>query len=407
MTALARVPARRIIHAIADASARWSDADFPPRVRLLGRIVERTGYTVPVVEYALDQLFHSLTSGALEATIANELGSVDALDGFVKRRGRPSGFARPLGCVCVISSRTTIGVAVVPAVFALCAKCDVLVKDREDHLVRAFFATLERELDDAASAASAQTWEGARGDVDLARFDAVVAFGNTLTLSRIRERCSSGATFIGYGSKASIGYIAREALGSEADAKKIAEGAARDLVLYETEGCLSLHALFVERGGAIDAQRFSNLLASAVERAAVEFPPGKRDARATAQLAHARDLATFRAASGSGRVFSDARASYLAVVDPPVHEPPAFLPRALAIHTVERPAEARAYLQRHAIPLEALAVAGARDDIVNTAIEMGVHRITAFGELQRPALGGNHGGRSRIAEFVRWIGREG
>jgi hypothetical protein len=406
MTALARVPVRRILHAIADASARWSDADFPPRVRLLDRIVERTGYTVPVVEYALDQLFFSLTLDALEATVANELGSIDALDGFVKRPGRPRGFAVPLGSVCVISSRTTIGVAIVPAVFALCAKCDVLVKDREDHLVRAFFATLERELDEFAHAASEQTWEGPRDQVDPGAFDAVVAFGNDATLARIRERCSARATFIGYGSKSSIGYVARESLESEERAKQIAEGAARDLVLYETEGCLSLHALFVERGGAVDPQQFSAMLASAVERAAVEFPQGRRDARATAQLAHARDLAAFRAAGGAGRVFSDANASYLAVLDPPSHEPPAFLPRALAIHTVDGPAEARAYLQRHEIPLEALAVAGARDDIVNTAVEMGVHRITSFGELQRPPLAGNHGGRPRIAEFVRWISRE-
>jgi hypothetical protein len=406
MTALARLPAHRIIHAIGDASARWIDADFPPRVRLQSRIVDRTGYTLPVVEYALDQLFFSLSSDALEATIADEIGSVDALDGFVERPGRPRGRARPIGKVCVISSRTTIGVAIVPAIFALCAKCDVLVKDREDHLVRAFFATLERELDGAAEAATAQTWEGARDDVDLTSFDAVVAFGNSATLARIRERCAAAATFIGYGSKASIGYVAREALASEVEARTIADGAARDLVLYETEGCLSLHALFVERGAAIDAHQFSQLLAAAVERAAVEFPPGKRDARATAQLAHARDLAAFRAAGGAGSVFSDARASYLTVLDPPVHEPPAFLPRALNIHTIDAPAEARAYLQRHAIPLEALAVAGARDDIVNTAVEMGAHRITAFGELQRPPVTGNHGGRPRIAEFVRWIGRE-
>ena len=406
MTALGRVPARRIVRAVADAAQRWADADFPPRVRLLEAIVDRVGYTVPVIEYALDQLFFSLTTSALEATIANELGSIDALDGFIERAGRPRGYARPVGTVCVVSSRTTIGVAIVPAIFALCAKCDVLVKDREDGLVRAFFETLAQELDEMREAARAQSWRGDSDAVDLAAFDAVVAFGSDPTLARIAEGIAMQSQFIGYGAKASVGYIGRDALGDEARAREIAEGAARDVVLYETEGCLSLHALFVERGGSIEPQRFSELVATAVERAAIEFPPGVRDARATARIATARNLAAFRSAGGSGSVFSDEHASYLAVLDPPVSEPPAYLPRALAIHTVDAPKDAAEYLLRHGVPIEAIAVAGTRPDIESMVCELGAGRIAAFGNLQRPPASANHGGRPRIAEYVRWVSSE-
>jgi len=406
VTALARVPARRIVRAIADAAERWSDADFPPRVRLLDAIVERIGYSVPVVEYALDQLFFSLTAAALEATIADELGNIDALDGFIARAGRPHGHARPIGSVCVVSSRTTIGVAIVPAVFALCAKCDVLVKDREDGLVRAFFATLQEELEAFSEAARAQHWRGEGDAVDVAAFDGVVAFGSDASLASIAARVSPQATFIGFGSKASIGYIERAALDDEAEARALAEGAARDLVLYETEGCLSLHALFIERGGTIDPQRWATMLASAIERAAVEFPPGTRDARASARIATARNLAAFRAAGGSGSVFSDEHASYLAILDPPESEPPAYLPRALALHSVDGPGEALAYARRHRIPVEALAVATGREDVSTLALELGANRIARIGELQRPPVGGNHGGRARIADFVRWISKD-
>jgi hypothetical protein len=403
---LARVPARRIVRAVADAAQRWSDADFPPRVRLLGSIVERVGYTLPVIEYALDQLFSSITVEALEATIANELGSLDALDGFVRRPGRPRGYAHSIGNVCVVSSRTTIGVAIVPAIFALCAKCDVLVKDREDGLVRAFFETLAEELDEMAQAARAQTWRGDSDAVDLGAFDAVVAFGSDPTLARIAEGIAMQSQFIGFGAKASVGYIGRDALDDEAHARAIAEGAARDVVLYETEGCLSLHALFVERGGVVDPAHFSKLLAAAVERAAVEFPPGVRDARASARIATARNLAAFRSAGGSGSVFSDETASYLAVLDPPANEPPAYLPRALAIHTVDAPPEAGDYLKRHSVPIEAIAVAGVRPEIEAMVVDLGASRIAPFGDLQRPPLSANHGGRPRIAEFVRWVSSE-
>lgn len=406
MTALARVPARRIVRAVADAAQRWADADFPPRVRLLGAIVERVGYTLPVIEYALDQLFSSITAPALEATIANELGTIASLDGFVDRPGRPRGYARPIGSVCVVSSRTTIGVAVVPAIFALCAKCDVLVKDREDGLMRAFFETLTEELDEMSEAARAQCWRGDSDAVDLGAFDAVVAFGSDPTLARIAEGIAMQSQFIGYGAKASVGYVGRDALCDEPQARAIAEGAARDVVLYETEGCLSLHALFVERGGVIEPARFSKLLAAAVERAAVEFPPGVRDARASARIATARNLAAFRSAGGSGSVFSDENASYLAVLDPPVNEPPAYLPRALAIHTVDAPQDASEYLQRHSVPIEAVAIAGARPDIESMVFELGAGRIAPFGDLQRPPVTANHGGRPRIAEFVRWVSSE-
>ncbi len=405
MTALAAVPARRIIAAVSGAAARWADADFPPRVRVLDSIVKRTGYSVPVVEYALDQLFTAVNAADLEATIANELGSVDILDRFVERTSRSKARARPVGSVCVISSRTTIGVAIVPAVFALCAKCDVLVKDREDGIVRGFFTTLCDELDEFVTAARAGAWRGEDHAVDLAQFGVVVAFGSDSTLARIAKNAAPSA-FIGYGSKATIGYAGRDALSDEANVKAIAQCAARDLVLYESQGCLSLHALFVEHGGAVTPQRFCTLLAEAVERAAVEFPPGPRDVRASARIAHARKLAAFRSATGRGAVFSDERASYLAVLDPPPSEPPAFLPRALSIHTVNSPDDAVAYVRRHELSLEAIAVAGVRDDIVDAALSLSVNRITAFGELQRPPASGSHGGRARIADFVRWVSFE-
>ena len=66
--------------------------------------------------------------------------------------------------------------------------------------------------------------------------------------------------------------------------------------------------------------------------------------------------------------------------------------------------DAAAYVQRHALPLQALGVAeidGARE----LAARLGAVRITPFGEMQNPPLAGHHGGRARIADFIRWIDR--
>lgn len=368
--------------AIAGAARRWTDADFPPRVRVQGRIVRRTGYSLPVVEYALDALFGSISREALVRTIEREL----------------AGYAfAPLPRVAIVSSRTTIGVAIVPALFAICAGCDVLVKDREDALVAAFFETLAQELSEPQF--SAEVWSGPQRD--LSSFDAVVAFGGHDALAAIRARLAPEARFIGYGPKASIGYVAREALASERAARAVARGAARDLVLYDGEGCLSLHALFVEDGAPVAADRFTALLAEAVKSAAVEFPLGERDDQTAARAARARDLAVFR----GGPVYSDAEASFMLETGS-LDRAPAFAPRALAVHAVDGSAEMQAYVAHHALPLEACAVASARDDVVAAAIEAGANRIAPFGELQRPPLGHPHGGRPRFSEFVRFAGVE-
>ncbi len=397
---MVKKPVRSIVGAVDAAATRWSDATFAPRVQAREAASARSGYSFSAVDYAFDRLFGTLRRDAIESVISDELGSLNVLDGFADRDGRPPARALPLGRVCIVSSRTTIGVAILPAIFALCAKCHVLVKDREDYLVAAFFETLGAELAELRGAATARTWQG--DDTNLSGFDVVVAFGSDATLAHLAANLPFSARFIPFGSKASAGYVPREALNDACEAQAIARGAARDLVLYESEGCLSLHALFVERGGAISAERFAEMLVTAMGVAAVDFPTPLVEAATSARRAMARDLAIFRAET----VYSDPRAGYLAIVDPPFEEHPLFLPRTIGIRSVESTFQAAKYFERHGIALEALAVGRPRPDLLELAARTGAARVAAFGHLQAPPLGAFHGGRPRIAEFVRWIGNE-
>ncbi len=399
---MVRNSARSIVGAIAGAAARWSDPGFSRRARARDAVSERTGYSSPAVDHAFDVLFGSLRRDTIEAVITDELGGLDVLDAFSKRSGRPRTRALPAGRVCILSSRTTVGVAIVPAVFALCAKCDVLVKDREDHLVAAFFETLAEELPALRDAAVARAWSAHDAlPGGLHAFDAVVAFGSDPTLAEIAKSLPVRTRLIPYPSKASAGYVGREGLVHEAAAQTVARGAARDLVLYESEGCLSLHALFVERDGAIAPGRFVELLTGEIRAAAAAFPAGSRAMESSARRAINRDLEAFRA-TGS-RVFSDRDAGYLAVLDPPAGDPPAFLPLTVGVRSVERPSQAAEYLEGHGIAIEALAVSAARPDVLEMAERIGAARVAPFGALQSPPLGAFHGGRPRIAEFVRWV----
>ena len=401
---LRALPAARIIGFVADAAERWCDADFAPRVRAAAAIEARLSYTAPVVDYALDRLFREVTRDALAAAIASELGSVEALDGIAARRGAPAAWARGVDRAVVVSSDTTIGVAVVPALFALCAKCDVVVKDRSDALVAGFFASLAEEHPAFGRAALARAWQGGDDpdeDALLARADTVVAFGRDETLRTIRARCGAGARFVPFGHRASIGRLTRDEAAALDGAQ--AERIARDALLYDGEGCLSLHALFVHaRGDAL--ARVAALLAAACERVAVEFPSGPRSPQRSAQVAAYRNLAAFRAASGRGEVFRTADATLVA--DPPHEEPPPFLPRVLPLIAVEDDAAVVAYAAAQQLPVQALGVLAADARAVALAEQIGAVRVAPFGTLQTPPLGGHHGGAPRIADFVRWIDRE-
>lgn len=400
--------AGQIVSAAGDASERWRNADFPPRVRATQAIVRRTGYTEPVVDYALDALFGSIDRATLVATIAGELGSLEALDGFITRPGRPDVFFRSVGTVAIVSSDTTIGVAIPAFVFALCAKARVGVKDRDDGLVAAFAASLADERPELRSAMSVAAWSGEDPDAGaialLARAGAVVAYGRSASLAAIRARTAPAARFFGFEHRTSVGYVTRENLDDPSAAAACARGIATDALLYDGDGCLSLHAAFVERGGALGPAAFAALAAKAFDAAAIEFPAGYSEFDpATAAYASA---ARFRAAQGEGAVFGGTTGPHLIVLDPPRDQAPPLLRRTLALYAVDGPEEALTIVRRHQLPLEAVASDWAgRDDVEALAIASGASRLAPLGTLQRPPLGGEHGGVGRILPFVRPIYR--
>ncbi len=404
-TALRVLPARTIVQAIADAAERWTDADFPPRVRATAAIVERLGYTVPVVDFALDRLFGGITAGALTAAVSAELGSLDVLDGFVERAGRPAAWARGANAVTIVSSDTTIGVAIVPLVFALTAKCAVTVKDRSDALVAAFVETLGEERPELRAATDVRAWSGGDDDVEtraVGAADVVVAFGGNDALRAIRSRCAADAAFIPFGHRASAGYLTAADVAS--DAAALAAGVARDALLYDGDGCLSLHLLFVERAPGGAHERFADLLATACAASAIEFPTGPRKPVRAARVAAYAAAAAFRAANNAGRVLRAADGAWTIVVDPPDGDLPPFGGGVIPVVFVDGIADAAAYVERHALPLQAIGVASGTDARA-LGEQLGAVRVAPLGSLQDPPLAGHHGGRARIADFIRWIDR--
>jgi hypothetical protein len=304
-----------------------------------------------------------------------------------------------------VSSDTTIGVAIVPLVFALAAKCAVTVKDRTDALVAAFVDTLGEERPELRAATDVRVWSGGDDDIEvqtLGDADVVVAFGGNDALRSIRARCAVDATFVPFGHRASAGYLTAAAL--TGDTAGLAAGVARDALLYDGDGCLSLHLLFVERTPDGAHERFIDALAGACATNAIEFPAGPRKPARAARVGVYAAAAAFRAANGSGRVLRAPDGTWTLVADPPGDELPPFGGGVIPIVFVDGIAGAAAYVERHALPLQALGVADVAD-ARELAARLGAVRIVPLGQMQDPPLAGHHGGRARIADFIRWVDR--
>jgi len=344
-----------------------------------------------------------MTRDALEAAIAGEVGGLAALDGPVDVPGRLRTWARGVERVAIVASHSTIGVAIPPLAYALCAKCAVTVKDRSDDLVAMFVETLREERAELAGAVEVRTWSGGDESVEreaLGRADVVVAFGRGDALRAIRAACHPDATFVPFGDRASAGYVDRGALRTDID--ELAARVARDALLYDGDGCLSLHLLYVERGEPELLERFIDALPAACNATLVEFPPGERAPRRATAAAHYADVAAFRASTGAGRVARDRAGRWSIVVDPPRDQLPPFGAGVIPLYTVVGLRDAASHVRERRIPIQCV---GAMPTIEpeELARAFGAVRIAPLGLMQEPPFAGHHGGRPRIAEFIRWI----
>lgn len=75
-----------------------------------------------------------------------------------------------------------------------------------------------------------------------------------------------------FGPKLSFAVIAKEALSSEQDAKKLARRVSVDVSIFDQAGCASPHNLYIERGGAVSPERFCEILAEAFPKTEVQIP---------------------------------------------------------------------------------------------------------------------------------------
>jgi hypothetical protein len=204
--------------------------------------------------------------------------------------------------------------------------------------------------------------------------------------------------------------VGRDALGSDAAAVATAARVAWAVSLFDQQGCVSPHVIWVERGAAIEPRAFARRVGDALEALVVELPAGTLSAGEAAAIHEARTAAEFRAIAGEDvDVRVGAAAGWTVIYDADARFEPSCLNRTIRIKAVAALEDVPVLIEpvRGRVQTAALEGAGDRTTALALALaDAGVTRITDFSSMPWPPVNGHHDGAGPLDELVRRVDLE-
>ena len=405
---LAARPVGEIIDVIARLAAEWRRPDSPWLSQAAAVLPATTGLSPEMVAGMLPGLFESFTAENLWSFVDSETGGANALDGFV---ASPWGERHAIGpdLVAHISAGNVPGLALPVLFTALLAKAAVMLKPAAgEPVLAALVARSLAQLDAGAGACvAAAYWPGGTRELDhalLSRADVVIVEGSDETVAAVKA-AARGRVF-GFGRRVSLAVVAREAT---ADVERIAAAIARDVSLYDQQGCLSPQVAYVERGGAATPTEIAAALGEALISLERELPRGPlTPAEHTALRAFRADAEWHAVAGKDIQIFGDPSETGPTVIyEPDPGFEPTCLNRTLRVKPLSRLEDLPLELGSWAPLVEAVAAAGPPARIRSLALALATRsstsRVCPLGQMQVPPVGWRHGGLPRLGSLLRWI----
>lgn len=410
---LANLPMARIIEAIDSAISCWLDPSYHLR-----RIAEEllpavTGYSRPMISVGLPRLLEPFRAEGLRALVRAELGEPPALEA-PRQAGAGPRMVGPRLTTHILAGN----IPAVPAesiIHALLVKSASLVKPSSgDPLFPALFAQSLAEMDPRLGQCIAVLWWKG-GDTGLERqafeaSDAVIAYGGDRAIDALRRQAPPTARFIAYGPRMSFAMIGRESLDS-VGIDSLAARAAWDSSFFDQQGCVSPHAIFVERGGRSTPLDFADALAKQMEVLETRLPRGRlrtEEASAIQQLRATWELR--RAAGRQVALFKSwASTAWTVLYEEGAAPAPSCLNRVVRVVAVDDLAALPSGLRplRRYLQTIGMAVAHDRlDGLARALAECGVTRICPLGRMQHPPAAWHHDGRPSLLELIRCVDME-
>ncbi|MCH8191334.1 MAG: acyl-CoA reductase [Chloroflexi bacterium] len=406
---LAELPVDRVVDVIDAAVGRWLDPGYHLRRKAVETLPAVTGYSPAMLERGLPETMRPFRRDGLLDLLRSELGDPSVLDGA----GRPSG---PRLTTIVLAGNVP-AVAVESLVHALLLKSACLLKaSSRDPVFPALFAQSLAEVDPELGAAVAVTWwKGGTADLDraaLAGADAVIAYGGSDAIDALRGLAPSSARFVDYGPRISFAAVGRDAL-ARGKLDELAAGAALDVSLFDQQGCVAPHAIYVERGGETAPLEFARALAGAMQDFERSCPRGRLTAEEAARIQQLRGAWQMRQAAGQGVALfeSEGSTAWTVAYDEAAFElRPSCLNRVVTVVPVDDLARLPEAVASMGPLLQSLGLATSQDRVRSLAPALaraGVTRLCPIGRMQFPPATWRHDGRHNLLPLLRWLDVEG
>ena len=412
---LARMPARDVAHALGRAAALIADPHEPLRQLADDALPAITGYSSAMIRLVLDRMALDWSERALLGLLDAELAGGVALDRFIRTPGGSRVRAVGPRLAFHVFAGNVPGVAVTSLVRSLLVRAATLGKTAAaEPLLTVLFARALARVDPGLAACIAIThWPGGGSLVEdevVSEADVIVVYGGEEAVRAMRSRAPATARVIEHGPRVSLGMVGRAALASNAIAAATAARVAWAVSLFDQQGCVSPHVVWVERGGAIEPRAFAHRVGDALAALVTELPAGRLSASEAAAIHDARTAAEFRAIAGEDvdvRV-GDA-AGWTVIYDGEPRFEPSCLNRTIRIKAIDALEDVPDRLEALRGRVQAVGLEGAGDRTSTLAASLadaGVTRITDFRSLPWPPVAGHHDGAGPLDELVRRVDLE-
>lgn len=400
---------QEIAEIFTDVFTRWQEPTDPFRQAAEAALPASTRFSGAMVVHGLDLLLQGYTAEAFHALL-REVDTEKDLGGFAPLRSHVGRACGPALTTHVFAGNIP-GVGLPGLIAATILGSASLVKTAStDPLFPALWAaSVARRDPEIGEALAVLWWSGGRKELEAIAFDradVVVAYGSEQTIRELQGRVRG--RFLGHGHRLSFGVIGREVLPS---AQEVAERAAYDASLFDQQGCLSPHLLYVEEGGEVSPREFAELVASAMERWANHLPPGSptRDEAMAVRRFRAEYEAQELAGKDVALFMSPQRLDWTVIYDADPRFTPSCLQRTVLVKPVADLSEVGGLVRSWRPYLQAAGVAVGPERIGVLAARLGrvgVSRICPVGKMQAPPLIWHQEGRSLVRDLVRWVDLE-
>jgi len=413
---LARLPVAEIVEILDRAVGLWLEAGSPWLEAASRRIAAVTPYCEVMVRAGIQRLLEGCRKDAMLALLQAELHDPGVLDGFRPRPGA-RGSHRAMGPALTthIFSGNVPGLSAVSLIHGLLVKSANLGKpSSEEPVFPALFARSIAAVDPKLAAAVAVLpWAGGDTAVEAAAFkasEAVIAYGSDASIENIRGRVPGGVRFVGHGHRVSLAVVGREAL-DPGSLRDLAERLAYDVSLFDQQGCVSPHVIYVERGGAVPPEGLAEGLAGAMAAFEQAMPRGRLAVEEASAIQQARTEAELRELREEPvRLFGSPGGTAWTVI---YEDDQTFVPSCLNRVVRVKPLADIGELPNLVRPISRyLQTVGAamsrerRDRLAALLAPLGVCRVCSVGEMPHPPLSWHHDGGFSLLLLLTWTSIE-